>query len=166
MTPPSIIYRVSPSLPRLQSLLPSLHSLLPLTLDLSPPISADRDYAIHSLSSLSLSLSPPISVATPPCNLFLETHPPLPTPLLCRPHPRLWNWALNDWKILVRKGVRKQRNYETLIDIDRCPLQEGYVECGYFVLAFMREITLTFDGLSLLQTKDIYIDIDMSIVRQ
>ncbi|GMN46294.1 hypothetical protein TIFTF001_015471 [Ficus carica] len=66
--------------------------------------------------------------------------------------------ALNDWKILVRKGIRKRRNYETLIDIVRCRLQEGYVECGYFVLAFMQEITFTFNGLSLLQTKDFYTD--------
>ena len=67
---------------------------------------------------------------------------------------------------MIGKGVRKQRNYETLIDIVRCPLQEGYVECGYFVLAFIREITLTLDGLSLLQTKDFYTDVEMSLVRQ
>ncbi|GMN63044.1 hypothetical protein TIFTF001_032113 [Ficus carica] len=55
--------------------------------------------------------------------------------------------ALNDWKISVGRG-------------------EGYVECGYFVLAFMREITLTIDGLVALQTKDFYTDADMSLVRQ
>ncbi|GMN73951.1 hypothetical protein TIFTF001_054370 [Ficus carica] len=85
MTPLSIISRVSPSLPRLQSLPRSLHSF-------SPPISAGRDSTIHSLSRLSLSLSPPISVATPPSNLFLETHPPPPNPLQRCPHPRPWNW--------------------------------------------------------------------------
>ena len=64
------------------------------------------------------------------------------------------------------RGVRQRRNWETLIDTARCPIQEGYVECGYFVLAFMREITLTVDGLAALQTKDFYTDDDMSLVRQ
>ncbi|GMN46140.1 hypothetical protein TIFTF001_015332 [Ficus carica] len=72
--------------------------------------------------------------------------------------------ALNDWKIMVGRGVRKQQNYKTLIDTVRCPIQEGYVECGYFVLAFMREITLTVDGLTLLQTNDFYTDADMSLI--
>ncbi|GMN27662.1 hypothetical protein TIFTF001_001744 [Ficus carica] len=43
---------------------------------------------------------------------------------------------------------------------------EGYVECGYFVLAFMREITFTVDGLSVLQANDFYTYADMSLVRQ
>ncbi|GMN51024.1 hypothetical protein TIFTF001_020178 [Ficus carica] len=75
-------------------------------------------------------------------------------------------YALNDWKISVGRGVRQRRNWETFIDIARYPIHEGYVECGYFVLAFMREITLTIDGLAALQTKDFYIDADMSLVRQ
>ncbi|GMN68349.1 hypothetical protein TIFTF001_037401 [Ficus carica] len=58
--------------------------------------------------------------------------------------------SLNDCKIMVGRGIRKQRNYEMLIDTVYCPIQEGYVECGYFVLAFMQEITLTVDGLALL----------------
>ncbi|GMN65297.1 hypothetical protein TIFTF001_034361 [Ficus carica] len=74
--------------------------------------------------------------------------------------------ALNDWKISVGRGVRQRRNWETLIDTARCPIHEGYVECSYFVLAFMREITLTVDGLAALQTKDFYIDADMSLVWQ
>ena len=53
-----------------------------------------------------------------------------------------------------------------LIDIVRYPIQEGYVECIYFVLAFMREITLIVDGLASHQTKDLYTDADMSLVRQ
>ncbi|GMN58637.1 hypothetical protein TIFTF001_027744 [Ficus carica] len=92
VTPPSIISRVSPSLPRLQSLPPSLHSLSPITLYLWPPISTGRDSTIHSLSHLSLSLSPLISAVAPASNLFLETHHPPPTPLPHRPHPRPWNW--------------------------------------------------------------------------
>ncbi|GMN66009.1 hypothetical protein TIFTF001_035086 [Ficus carica] len=74
--------------------------------------------------------------------------------------------ALNDWNVSVGRGIRKRRSCETLIDTVRCPIQEGYVECGYFVLAFMREITLTIDGLAVLQTKDFYTDADMSLVRQ
>ncbi|GMN56129.1 hypothetical protein TIFTF001_025238 [Ficus carica] len=74
--------------------------------------------------------------------------------------------ALNDWKILVGRGIKKRLNYETLIDTVRYPIQEGYVECGYFVLAFMREITLTVYRLALLQTNDFYTEADMSLVRQ
>ncbi|GMN47250.1 hypothetical protein TIFTF001_016424 [Ficus carica] len=40
--------------------------------------------------------------------------------------------ALNDWKLLVGRGIRQRRNCQTLIDTVRCPIQEGYVECGYF----------------------------------
>ncbi|GMN46092.1 hypothetical protein TIFTF001_015277 [Ficus carica] len=74
--------------------------------------------------------------------------------------------ALNNWKLLMGRGIRERRNYETLIDTVRCPIQKGYVECSYFVLAFMREITLTVDELALLQTKEFYTDPDMSLVRQ
>ena len=63
-------------------------------------------------------------------------------------------------------AVRHRPNWETLIEIARCPLQEGYVECGYFVLAFMREITLTVDGLHTLQQKDFYIETDLALVRR
>ncbi|GMN71519.1 hypothetical protein TIFTF001_055540 [Ficus carica] len=73
--------------------------------------------------------------------------------------------ALNDWKLLVGSGIRQRRNWQTLIDTVRCPIHEGYVECGYFVLAYMREITFTVDGLAVLQTKDFYTDADMSLVR-
>ncbi|GMN42749.1 hypothetical protein TIFTF001_011962 [Ficus carica] len=74
--------------------------------------------------------------------------------------------ALNDWKVLVGSGMRQRRNWQTLIDTVRCPIQEGYVECGYFVLAYMREITFIVVGLAVLQTKDFYTDADMSLVRQ
>ena len=73
--------------------------------------------------------------------------------------------ALNDWKLLVGRGIRQLCNCQTLIDTVQCPIQEGYVECGYFVLAFMREITFTVDGLDVLRTKDFYTDADMSLVR-
>ena len=67
---------------------------------------------------------------------------------------------------MVRRGVRKWWNYETLIDTICCPIQKGYVECGYFVLAIMWEISLTVDELALLQTTDFYTDVNMSLVRQ
>ncbi|GMN23645.1 hypothetical protein TIFTF001_040479 [Ficus carica] len=73
--------------------------------------------------------------------------------------------ALNGWKVLVGSGMRQRRNWQTLMDTVRCPIQEGYVECGYFVLAYMQEITFTVDGLDVLQTKDFYTDADMSLVR-
>ncbi|GMN47418.1 hypothetical protein TIFTF001_016594 [Ficus carica] len=73
--------------------------------------------------------------------------------------------ALNDWKVLVGSGIRQRCNWQTLIDTVRCPIHEGYVECGYFVLAYMREITFTVDGLAVLQTKDFYTDAYMSLVR-
>ncbi|GMN53755.1 hypothetical protein TIFTF001_022895 [Ficus carica] len=73
--------------------------------------------------------------------------------------------ALNDWKLLVGRKIKLRRNCQTLIDTVRCLIHEGYVECGYFVLAFMQEITFTIDGLAVLQTKDFYIDADMSLVR-
>ncbi|GMN22744.1 hypothetical protein TIFTF001_045699 [Ficus carica] len=75
--------------------------------------------------------------------------------LLCK------NRALNDWKTLVGRGIKKRRNYEMLIDTVHC-----HMHGGYFVLAFMREITLTVDGLVSLQTNDFYTDADMSLVRQ
>ncbi|GMN55625.1 hypothetical protein TIFTF001_024751 [Ficus carica] len=74
--------------------------------------------------------------------------------------------ALNDWKLLVGREIRQRRNCQTLIDTVRCPIQEGYVECGYFVLAFIGEITFTVDELAVFQTKDFYTDADMSLVRQ
>ncbi|GMN69877.1 hypothetical protein TIFTF001_038923 [Ficus carica] len=73
--------------------------------------------------------------------------------------------ALNDWKLLVGRRIKQRRNCQMLIDTVRCLIQEGYVECGYFVLAFMREITFTIDGLAVLQTNDFYTDADMSLVR-
>ncbi|GMN61822.1 hypothetical protein TIFTF001_030906 [Ficus carica] len=68
----------------------------------------------------------------------------------------------DDFKDLIMTGMRQRHNWQTLIDTVRCPIQKGYVECGYFVLAYMREITFTVDGLAVLQTKDFYTDADMS----
>ncbi|GMN68124.1 hypothetical protein TIFTF001_037178 [Ficus carica] len=74
--------------------------------------------------------------------------------------------ALNDWKLLVGRGITKRRNCKTLIQTARCPIQQGNVQCGYFVLGFMREITLNVDGLALLQNKTSYNEADLNLVRQ
>ncbi|GMN62506.1 hypothetical protein TIFTF001_031579 [Ficus carica] len=80
VTPPSIFSPTSPPFSLNLSLSP-----LPLS-------SAGRDSTTNSLSGLSLSLSPLLAAATPPSNLYLETHPPPATPLRSRPHPRLCTW--------------------------------------------------------------------------
>ncbi|GMN21695.1 hypothetical protein TIFTF001_045545 [Ficus carica] len=69
MTPPSIFSPTSPPFSLRLSLSP-----LPLS-------STDRDFTTTSLWGLSLSFSPLLAAATPPSNLFLETHPPPTTPL-------------------------------------------------------------------------------------
>ncbi|GMN58471.1 hypothetical protein TIFTF001_027570 [Ficus carica] len=46
----------------------------------------------------------------------------------------LMNMALTDWKILTGEGIRRRRNCKTKISNRPCPLQEGSVECGYFIL--------------------------------
>ncbi|GMN69108.1 hypothetical protein TIFTF001_038158 [Ficus carica] len=74
--------------------------------------------------------------------------------------------ALNDWKLLVGQGITKRRNCKTLIQTARCPIQQGNVQCGYFVLGFMREIMLNVDGLALLQNKTSYTEDDLNLVRQ
>ncbi|GMN25270.1 hypothetical protein TIFTF001_043874 [Ficus carica] len=74
--------------------------------------------------------------------------------------------ALNDSKLLVGRGITKRRNCKTLIQTARCPIQQGNVQCGYFVLGFMREITLNVDGLALLQNKTSYNEADLNLVRQ
>ncbi|GMN32092.1 hypothetical protein TIFTF001_041679 [Ficus carica] len=74
--------------------------------------------------------------------------------------------ALNDWKLLVGRGITKRHNCKTLIQTARCPIQQGNVQCGYFVLGFMREITLNVDGLALLQNKTSYTEDDLNLVMQ
>ncbi|GMN72002.1 hypothetical protein TIFTF001_052756, partial [Ficus carica] len=54
----------------------------------------------------------------------------------------LMNMALTDWKITTGEGIRRRRDCKTKISNRPCPLQEGSVECGYFILGFMRDIVL------------------------
>ncbi|GMN74152.1 hypothetical protein TIFTF001_054386 [Ficus carica] len=46
----------------------------------------------------------------------------------------LMNMALTDWKITTGEGIRRRRDCKTKISNRPCPLQEGSVECGYFIL--------------------------------
>ncbi|GMN70139.1 hypothetical protein TIFTF001_039184 [Ficus carica] len=46
----------------------------------------------------------------------------------------LMNMALTDWKIMTGEGIRRRRDCKTKISNRPCPLQEGSVECGYFIL--------------------------------
>ena len=64
------------------------------------------------------------------------------------------------------RGITKRRNGKTLIQTARCPIQQGNVQCGYFVLGFMREIMLNVHGLALLQTKTSYSEAELNLVRQ
>ncbi|GMN22404.1 hypothetical protein TIFTF001_040247 [Ficus carica] len=54
----------------------------------------------------------------------------------------LMNMALTDWKITTGEGIRRRRDCKTKFSNRPCPLQEGSVECGYFILGFMRDIVL------------------------
>ncbi|GMN21147.1 hypothetical protein TIFTF001_048838, partial [Ficus carica] len=47
----------------------------------------------------------------------------------------LMNMALTDWKIMAGEGIKRRRDCKMKISNCPCPLQEGSVECGYFVLA-------------------------------
>ncbi|GMN64780.1 hypothetical protein TIFTF001_033849 [Ficus carica] len=46
----------------------------------------------------------------------------------------LMNMALTDWKITTGEGIRRRRDCKTKFSNRPCPLQEGSVECGYFIL--------------------------------
>ena len=43
---------------------------------------------------------------------------------------------------MVGEGIRRRQDYKTKILNRPCPLQEGSVECGYFILGFMRDLVL------------------------
>ncbi|GMN32585.1 hypothetical protein TIFTF001_041760 [Ficus carica] len=46
----------------------------------------------------------------------------------------LMNMALTNWKTMAGEGIRRRRDCKTKISNRPCPLQEGSVECGYFIL--------------------------------
>ncbi|GMN66768.1 hypothetical protein TIFTF001_035830 [Ficus carica] len=61
--------------------------------------------------------------------------------------------ALNNWKLLVGRGITKRRNCKTLIQTVRCPIQQG-------------NVTLNVDGLALLQNKTSYTEAELNLIRQ
>ncbi|GMN57688.1 hypothetical protein TIFTF001_026786 [Ficus carica] len=61
----------------------------------------------------------------------------------------LMNMAQSDWKIMAGEGIRRRQDYKTKISNRPCPVQEGSVECGYFILGFMRDIVL--NGIDVLE---------------
>ena len=72
---------------------------------------------------------------------------------------------LDDWKIEVRAGVNMRHNRRTTFTVCTCPTQPGNIECGFFVLRFMRDIIFNVDGLSVLQSKEFYTCDDIDEVR-
>ena len=53
---------------------------------------------------------------------------------------------------MTGEGIRRRRrDCKTKISNRPCPLQEGSVECGYFILDFMRDIVL--NGIDVLESK-------------
>ncbi|GMN51334.1 hypothetical protein TIFTF001_020478 [Ficus carica] len=46
----------------------------------------------------------------------------------------IMNMALTDLKITTGEGIRRRRDCKTKISNRPCPLQEGSIECGYFIL--------------------------------
>ncbi|GMN64665.1 hypothetical protein TIFTF001_033726 [Ficus carica] len=75
----------------------------------------------------------------------------------------LMNMALTDWKITTGEGIRRRRDCKTKISNRPCPLQEGSVECGYFILGFMRDIVL--NGIDALESKQFYTSEDLDLIR-
>ncbi|GMN74361.1 hypothetical protein TIFTF001_052360 [Ficus carica] len=75
----------------------------------------------------------------------------------------LMNMALADWKITTGEGIRKRRDCKTKFSNRPCPLQEGSVECGYFILGFMRDIVL--NGIDALESKQFYTSEDLDLIR-
>ncbi|GMN68514.1 hypothetical protein TIFTF001_037571 [Ficus carica] len=75
----------------------------------------------------------------------------------------LMNMALTDWKITTGEGIRRRRDCKTKISNRPCPLQEGSVECGYFILGFMRDIVL--NGINALESKEFYSSEDLDLIR-
>ena len=62
--------------------------------------------------------------------------------------------VLMDWKLRAREGIKRRRGYKTKISDHPCPHQEGSVECGYFVVGFMRDVVL--NGIDVLERKESY----------
>ena len=65
---------------------------------------------------------------------------------------------------MTGEGIRRRRrDCKTKISNRPCPLQEGSVECGYFILCFMRDIVL--NGIDALESKQFYSSENLDLIR-
>ena len=64
---------------------------------------------------------------------------------------------------MTGEGIRRRQDYKTQISNRPCPLQEGSVECGYFILGFMRDIVL--NGIDVLESKEFFTSEDLDLIR-
>ena len=65
---------------------------------------------------------------------------------------------------MTGEGIRRRRrDCKTKISNRHCPLQEGSVECGYFILGFMRDIVL--NGIDVLENKEFFTSEDLNLIR-
>ena len=64
---------------------------------------------------------------------------------------------------MTGEGIRRRRDGKTKISNRPCPLQEGSVECGYFILGFMRDIVL--NGIDVLESKQFFTSEDLDLIR-
>ncbi|GMN70630.1 hypothetical protein TIFTF001_039670 [Ficus carica] len=77
---------------------------------------------------------------------------------------KLMNMALTNWKIMTGEGIRRRRDCKTKISNRPCPLQEGSVKCGYFVLGFMRDIVL--NGIDVLESREFFTSQELDLIRE
>ena len=68
-----------------------------------------------------------------------------------------------DWKLRAGEEIKRRRDYKTKISDHLYPHQEGSVECGYFVLGFMRDIVL--NGIDILESKEFFTCQDLDLIR-
>ena len=64
---------------------------------------------------------------------------------------------------MVGEGIRKRQDCKMKISNRPCPLQEGSVECGYFILGFMRNIM--FNGIDVLESKEFFTCRDLDLTK-
>ena len=64
---------------------------------------------------------------------------------------------------MTGEGIRRRRDCKTKISNRPCPLQEGSVECGYFILGFMRDIIL--NRIDVLKNKEFFTSHDLDLIR-
>ena len=65
---------------------------------------------------------------------------------------------------MTGEGIRRRRrDCKTKISNRPCPLQEGSVECGYFILGFMRDIVL--NGIDVFESKEFFTSQDLDLIR-